>query len=180
MTADLDLEELFAKEWNDLIPSCLANGKVLQVDLYKLSPANVSAGGAFLVRISKRLAENKEEALIYLLQKLLLYSELLPASPPYPNGSNFLKLVREQQVLSNAIGKPASTDQVGRFYEELESEARKTAGSDYLLNGQELNATILNKNDILSCVVFIDDWNEKVYLMETRDDWWLLSWGMDV
>lgn len=156
----------------------LLNQKWKATDYYELSCKSELWACAFLLTLNKTHTAHANEALMYMLERLVVEHEGWEEKRLVDIDTNFLPFVLGAGYVSNDTGWPVSIDAFWKNYQEIKDGICAVDGYEIIKNGVKSDKDALIKNaDLLDVICFTDKWNNRQYLIESKKYWAFFSWS---
>jgi hypothetical protein len=156
----------------------LLDRKWKETDYYELCCKSELWGCAFLVVLDKRITSISNEAIIYLLERLIIESEGWDEKIQSEIDENFREYIFAGGYLSDPAGWTISNDEFWNNYEEITNGISATEDFQITKNGNlTKNDPLIKRNEILSVVCFGSKWNNRQYFVESYNTWSLFTWA---
>ncbi len=151
-------------------------------DYYELSCKSELWGTAFMVAVSKTVTNNRDNAMIYLLERLAVEGEgWTGASLAEIHIIDFGSVILSSGYLARTDGQHISLSHFLENFNEIKEGIFKEAESSLHKNGQAIPKSLsLTEEELVAAVCFSDTWNNRQYFVESRQEWMLFSWGTSV
>lgn len=148
-------------------------------EYYEVCSESELWGCAFLLTLEKQVTANTNEALVYLLARLVMESEGWDkTTQENTNIAEFVGFVLSTGYLSDDRGWEISTDEFLVNYEEIIHGIGKEKSFSLTQNGVETKTQMLIATDeIYSVTCFAGKWNNRQYFAETSTHWIFFTWG---
>ena len=148
------------------------------VDCYELCSRNEYWGCASFVNLEKKIKNVANEAILYILERLVIETEYWDAQMQADiDGYNFLNFIFDSGYIFDDNGFELSAKTFWIDFEEIKNGISDQETFTMTKNGIETKEEVsINKDDIFSVTCFSDDWNRKQYLVETQSHWIFFSW----
>jgi hypothetical protein len=156
----------------------LSNGNWNKTEYYKLCCKSELWGCAFLVVLDKQITDKANEAIIYILERMVIEGEGWNVTLHQDiKGEDFIKFVLDCGYISDEKGWDILIPEFWKNYEEIVNGISNGKNFEINKNGNKTEDKILiQKEEILSATCFADKWNSRKYLVETKTKWAFFSW----
>lgn len=157
----------------------LLNKNWTKVNCYELCSRNEYWGCASFARLEKHITSAANEAILYLLERLVIESEFWDAQMQAEiDAYNFLNFIFSNGYILNDSGFALPTEAFWIDFEEIKNGIWNQETFTTTKNGIETQEEVsINKDEIFSVTCFSNDWNSKQYLIETQSHWIFFSWA---
>jgi hypothetical protein len=156
----------------------LLNKRWKETDYYELCCKNELWGCAFLVVIDKQVTANANEAILYMLERLIIEHESWDeAIQSDIDTKSFITFTVAGGYISSYQGKDISVQEFWNNYEEIQNGIYNVPNFEITKNGHKFQGNPLNENDIVHAVCFCDNWNNRQYFFECNEKWGFFSWS---
>ncbi len=150
-------------------------------DYYKLCCHSEFWGCASLLKLDKLITSTPNEAIIYLLERLIIESEGWDEKIQSDIDSDFRQFIFDGGYLSDRKGQIISNDDFWNSYEEIKSGIFASKDYEFTKNGNlTKKETLIERDEILSVISFANEWNNRQYFIELRTKWSLFTWATSV
>ena len=156
----------------------LLNKKWKETDYYELCCKSELWGCAFLVIIDKQVTASANEAILYMLERIIIEHEgWNEAIQSDIEPESFITFILTGGYISSYQGTDISVQEFWTNYEEIRNGIYKVPGFEITKNGEKFQDDILKMDDILHAVCFRDEWNDRQYFFECNNKWGFFSWS---
>jgi hypothetical protein len=157
----------------------LANARWQQTTYYRLTSQDELWEFADFLTLSKQVCTSAEEAIIYLLQRLVLEEEQWNEDTRAAlDIADFEKVVYVNGYLSSRKSGPLTTAEFWTSFSEIRDGILQTAHASISKNGVAIPAEpLLQQGEIVSVACFADYWNSRQYFIETASCWVFFTWA---
>lgn len=150
-------------------------------DYYELCCNSELWGCAFLLVLDKRITPIPNEAIIYLLERLIIQSEGWDEKIQSDIDSDFRQFIFSGGYLSDPIGQNISNDEFWNNYKEITIGISVSKDYNITKNGSlTRKETLIKRDEILSVISFANEWNNRQYFIELHDKWSFFTWATGV
>jgi hypothetical protein len=154
------------------------NQKWKATDYYELCCKSELWDCAFLLTLNKAHTSLANEALMYMLERLVIEHEGWDEMQQGAIDANFIAFVLGAGYISNDTGWPITIDAFWKSYQEIKEGICAVDGYEIIKNRAYSNKeALINKEDILDVICFAEHWNNRQYLIESREYWAFFSWA---
>lgn len=151
-------------------------------EYYELCCSSELWGCAFLVKLQKQVTDNANEAIIHILERIVIEGEGWDETLQKDiNADNFVKFILGSGYISDDRGWSISIHEFWTNYEEIKNGIFNAKDFEVTKNGDKTeNIILVEKEDIVSVTCFADKWNKRQYFLETAIEWVFFSWSTGV
>lgn len=147
-------------------------------DYYELCCKSELWGCAFLVSIDKQVTSIANEAIMCILERLVIESEGWDEKTQSNISSDFREFILAAGYISNDSGRNITIDEFWVNYEEIKNGICSELNFRITKNGGLTEEdSLIKKNEIVSAVCFADKWNNRQYFIESVEKWAFFSWA---
>ena len=157
----------------------LPNENWKQTDYYEICCMNEGLGCAFFTTLDKRITDNAVEAIIYILQRMIIEGECWDETLQQGiNKDNFVRFAISAGYVRHEEGWIASAENFCQDYQGITGGIISQEKFEITKNGVKIDDIFLvQKSNILSVICFDNKWNSIQYLVETKTEWALFTWS---
>lgn len=165
------------------LANLLSEGNWQQADFYDLDSNDGNSGRTLIVKLSKSVTSNAEEALIYLIQKQTKALGIWEREweNVVPSVKELIDFFIAEKGVSNASGKILPTEGVLENIKKHLQGLQNADGFECSKNGvTTIFQNFFTEEKIMQVVCFDDEWNEQNLFIEMENIWVLYHWSLGI
>jgi hypothetical protein len=150
-----------------------------QTNYYELCSKSEFYGCANFATIKKEFSNSENEALIYLLERIIIETESWNEKIISEiNHNTFLRTASSMGYINTLNSKKVEFQSFLNDINEIIVGIQNEPNCKITLNGNNFESKILFQlDDILTVICYDDKWNNRQYFFETQENWNYFIWS---